>query len=86
VANKKGISYKEVEDLYLRVIDYVKSKLEKPENNYELGFYIPFFGYFRKKSLKIEDLLSQRDSVAFKRAKVLLDSYCAKKTSMINIK
>lgn len=83
---KHNLSYGEAEDLYLRLIEYIKDKLEKPNNNYELGFYIPMFANFRKKVLKIEDLLTNRESVSFKRAKILLDRYCAKKRSEIGIK
>lgn len=86
MSKKYGASYQEVEDLYLRAMEHIRSKLEKPDNNYETGFYIPYFGYFRKKTIKAEDLLSDRDTITFKRAKILLDRYCAKNTSIIGIK
>ena len=86
ICKKDGSKYEEVEDVYIRLMEHIKNKVEKPNNNYEAGFSIPLFGYFRKRSLNVDDLLMDRESISFKRAKVLLDDYCSRNTSIINVK
>ncbi len=86
IAEKNNIREKEVEDLYTIFLQYLKNKIEKPENDYDKGYYLKNFGYFQKKNLIIEDLLSGRDTLKYKRAKSMLDSYVMKGQSRIQPK
>ena len=62
------------------------NQLKSPEKDYDKGYYLTNFGYFQKKNLIITDLFSQRDSIRYKKAKNMLDSYVMKGQSRIHPK
>ena len=86
VAEKFGIREREVEDMYTLAMQYIKNKIEKPDNDYDRGYFLQNFGYFQKKNLIIDDLLAGRDTLKFKRAKAMLDSYVMRSQSRIQPK
>lgn len=86
VAEKRGVAETEVQDLYRLLMQHIKKQLENPNNDYDKGYYISNFGYFQKKNLIIKDLLSGKDTIKYKRAKAMLDSYVMKGQSRIHPK
>lgn len=86
MAEKYNSSYEEAEELYEITMRYIKSRIEAPDNNYEIGYKIPYFGYFIKSIIKVRDLLSGRDSFHFRRAKLLLDRFTETKKTRLDIR
>lgn len=75
LVERNGMSLEEGWDFYRLFMQYIKNKIENPENDYDTGYYVKGFGYFQKRRFKVDHLFSGRDTMKYKRAKVLLDAY-----------
>lgn len=75
VSIKYGIAEREVEDMYRILMDYIKMFIERPEQDYDSGYYVKHLATFFKKRLFIEDLTKDKNSVKYIKAKKQLDYY-----------
>lgn len=75
IAERDGIDEREVADMYRLCMEYIKNIIEKPENDYDSGYYIKYFATFFKKRLFIEDLARGKNTVKYLKAKKQLDYY-----------
>ena len=65
----------EARGFYKLYMQYIKNRIEHPEKDYDTGYFIRAFGYFQKKKMSVTDLFKGRETIAYKRAKTLLDAY-----------
>ncbi len=75
VAEKKGIDKEEVEDLYRCYMEYMLGYIEKYDNDYDKGYYVPNFATFFKKRMEVKDLTKGKDTLKYIKAKKQLDYY-----------
>ena len=75
VSEKFGIERREVEDLYTRYMEYMLNYLEKYDNDYDKGYYVPYLATFFKKRMEVQDLTKGKNTLRYIKAKKQLDYY-----------
>ena len=74
----------EVEDVYNLFMKTLKDLLYN-DRDYDKGYYIPYFGYFLKSVVKVEDLTKGKNTVKYIKAKRQLDLYMRGRKSSIKM-